>query len=217
MRSVRAMAVRACVVSLALSAAVAPPAATASERCADARLQPSPQTLQRVHVAMVCLLNRERSANGLRSLRLDGRLSSSASFHVRDMIASSFFDHELTGHPRLLTRIVRSGYFRGFSDGYYTQNLGYGPEPAGTAVALVDAWMESDWHRRNILDGRFRDVGVGSGLVGPGAPFDRTRPSTVYATDFGRRLRPRSRFCRKRRASRGNNPTALPPRRYCRR
>ena len=194
------------------------PGDAAASACPDAALQPAPETLPRVEAAMVCLLNEHRVGAGLAPLKVDRRLERSAGFHVRDMIAHRFFDHQLAGHPTLLRRILDTGYFAGVRDGLYTENLGYGPEPAGTAEALVGAWMASDYHRRNILNRHFRDIGLGSGLTGPGPPFHRYRSSAVYATDFGRRLgstRKRRRACRKRAARRTTG--ALPRRRYCRR
>jgi uncharacterized protein YkwD len=46
--------------------------------------------------------------------------------------------------------------------------------------------MHSPGHRRNILDPRFRDIGIGIAL---GAPVDAgaSLPGATYATDFGAR------------------------------
>jgi uncharacterized protein YkwD len=201
---------------MAALAGVAPAGATAAS-CPDTELQPAPETLGRVEAAMACLINQERTAARLVPLRVDSRLGRSATFHVRSMIARRFFNHETPGHPTLLRRILGTGYFAGVRDGLFTQNLGYGPDPVGTADSLVEAWMASESHRRNILEPRFRHIGFGSGLVGPGAPFHPSRNSAVYATDFGRRLSStarRRRLCR--RATRRGS-TAPTTRRFCRR
>jgi uncharacterized protein YkwD len=48
--------------------------------------------------------------------------------------------------------------------------------------------MGSEVHRDNILDDRFRHVGVGIVI---GAPEDvRGRPAATYTTDFGVRVKP---------------------------
>jgi uncharacterized protein YkwD len=46
--------------------------------------------------------------------------------------------------------------------------------------------MHSDGHRRNILDRRFRHIGIG---VVTGAPGDvHGQPAATYTTDFGSRI-----------------------------
>jgi uncharacterized protein YkwD len=172
--------------------------ARSAQECADADVEPSAETFPRVEAAMLCLINDERARARLVPLRLDARLARSARFHTRDMISNHRFAHQLPGRPSLLTRILRTGYFAGVRDGLFTENIGYGPQPAWTAAILVWAWMESPTHRANILDRDFRDIGIGSAMVGPDPGFHRTRPSAVYTTDFGRRYMPprRRRRCR---------------------
>ena len=41
----------------------------------------------------MCLVNRERRKRGLRSLRTNRRLQSSAAAYAREMVRRSFFDH----------------------------------------------------------------------------------------------------------------------------
>jgi uncharacterized protein YkwD len=49
----------------------------------------------------------------------------------------------------------------------------------------VDGWMHSAGHRRNVLDGKFRDIGIGIAI---GAPQDVAgSPAATYATEFGTR------------------------------
>ena len=51
---------------------------------------------------------------------------------------------------------------------------------------IVAAWMESPPHRQNILDSRFREIGIG---VVEGAPRRNVfgLPAATYATSFGSR------------------------------
>jgi uncharacterized protein YkwD len=46
-------------------------------------------------------------------------------------------------------------------------------------------WMESPGHRRNILDARWREIGVGAVHVSAAAGTFRHRPVTIITTDFG--------------------------------
>jgi uncharacterized protein YkwD len=48
---------------------------------------------------------------------------------------------------------------------------------------IMQMWMHSPGHRANILNGSFREVGIG---VAYDAPVrNGGRPAATYATDFG--------------------------------
>jgi uncharacterized protein YkwD len=47
---------------------------------------------------------------------------------------------------------------------------------------MVNAWMASTPHRANILDGKFREIGLG--VVG-GVPGRRRASGATFTTDFG--------------------------------
>jgi uncharacterized protein YkwD len=196
----RGRSITAC--ALAALACLAPaPAADArahrAQACADADLQPTPETLPQVEAAMVCLINQTRAGAGLVPLTMDPRLNQSAGFHTFDMVASHLFAHQIPGHLSLLSRIRRTGYFDNVRDGLYSENIGYGPKPSWTATALVQAWMQSSYHRANILYPDFRDIGVGALMIGPDPAFYPVGPSTVYTTDFGRRIEFSARHARR--------------------
>ena len=44
-------------------------------------------------------------------------------------------------------------------------------------------WMDSSGHRANILDGRFREVGIGTYT----GTYKGKKGYTMYTVDFGRR------------------------------
>jgi uncharacterized protein YkwD len=49
----------------------------------------------------------------------------------------------------------------------------------------VVAWLNSPGHRRNMLNRKFRDIGIGITI---GAPEDISgQPAATYATEFGTR------------------------------
>ncbi|MGI9021584.1 MAG: CAP domain-containing protein, partial [Solirubrobacterales bacterium] len=64
-------------------------------------------------------------------------------------------------------------------------NIAWGGRSLGTPKQIVDAWMHSSGHRANILNGRFRDLGIG---FGSGSPTNRKVNAGIYTTDFGYRL-----------------------------
>lgn len=96
--------------------------------------------------------NNERTANGLRSLRLDMRLNESASAKCSDMDAKNYWNHaDPSG--------VMPWHFIKDHYGYYSaagENLALNID---TNEAVISKWMASPEHRKNILDTRFTDVG----------------------------------------------------------
>jgi hypothetical protein len=90
--------------------------------------------------------------------------------------ASSFATYEVA--QQRLTDMFDQQYFAHFSpEGYgakdVAQNLGYDYLQLGENIALgifkndqtiVQAWMDSKAHRENILNDRFREIGVAAGV-----------------------------------------------------
>jgi uncharacterized protein YkwD len=190
------------------------PSAAGAQACADAGLVPSSGNLDRVEDAVLCLLNRERTAARRPSLERASKLDRSARFHSAEMVRFHFLGHEAEGRPTLLARVRGYGYFNGASDGLYAENVGAGPTSNGTAGALMEAWMQSPAHRANLLYPSFREVGIAAVPAPADRAFFADFPSTVYTTDFGRRYVRRR--CTARRAPKGKPGSASPRIRYCR-
>jgi uncharacterized protein YkwD len=169
-------------ITLAMLALVGPAAAQA-RRCIGADHVPanSGAGAQARH-ATLCLLNRQRAGHGLRSLRSRGSLRSAATSYSWQMVRENFFDHVSPDGRTLTDRVKATRYLRGqwprFS---LAENIGYGDGPLGTPRSIVAAWMRSAGHRANILDGRYRDIGLG---IVPGMP-GRNGVGATYTTDFG--------------------------------
>jgi uncharacterized protein YkwD len=178
---VRRTALRLAVSSLlALTAAVAVPAAASAAGCSGANRSPAElgQTAT-VHVTL-CLLNRERHAHGLRSLRADAKLRRAADGHAGDMVAKHYFDHTSKSGTSFVTRIKRTGWTKSRHSWTVGENIGYGSGSYATPREMVKSWMHSAGHRANILARDFRMIGVG---VADGAPDGGS--GATYATDFG--------------------------------
>lgn len=137
--------------------------------------------------AIHCLVNRERTANGLRKLSRQRRLQRAAQRHSRYMRRHGCFEHQCKGGPSLEQRVRRARYLvpglRAWSIG---ENIAWGERWLGTPAAIVKAWMRSEGHRANILNPHFRDLGVG---VAHGTPESRKAAGGIYTTDFGMRSR----------------------------
>jgi uncharacterized protein YkwD len=115
-------------------------------------------------------MNKERSARGLRPLRINAQLSAAAGDRVKDMFAKRYFDHVA---PDGLEPFVWASQ-RGYRYRIIGENLALGYR--GTAV--VDGWMRSRGHRENILQQRFDEVGI---AIADGAPQRGYRGPLVVA------------------------------------
>jgi uncharacterized protein YkwD len=190
--------------------------------CPDADLRPTESNLPRVEAAMVCLLNAERASEDRARLTRDRRLERSAARQTRDMTRRGYFAHERKGGPSLLERIRDAGYFQGARSGMYSENLGYGPPERASAAGMHRAFTLSPSHRHTLMYPRFRNVGIGSRIIGPNPAFYPDYPAVVFTIDFGRRYERHRAHCRRRAkasasAGDGTRGHALPPRRWCRR
>ena len=134
--------------------------------------------------ATVCLVNGERAERGLRPLRVNRRLSRAARVHARDMVRRDYFAHDSLSGDSFVDRIRRAGYLRGPRAWVVGENLAWGSGNRSTPASIVRAWMNSPGHRANILQRRFREIGIGLVL---GAPENAGGPAATYATDFGAR------------------------------
>jgi len=148
--------------------------ATASAGCGGAGSSPAKLGETGVRHTTLCLLNQQRAAHGLRPLRADRGLAKAALGHSKDMVAHRYFAHESrTGAP-FSARLPRAG-FRVLGE-----NIGWGSGSLATPRSMVRAWMHSAPHRHNILQRRYRYIGIG---VVAGSPAGGS--GATYSTDFG--------------------------------
>ncbi|HEX8082746.1 MAG TPA: CAP domain-containing protein [Solirubrobacteraceae bacterium] len=132
--------------------------------------------------AILCLVNAERTARGLRALRLHSRLTRASRDHAVDMVRNLYFAHDSRDGRTVLDRVKATGY-GGRRGALVGENLGWGSGDYSTPQSVVDGWMTSAGHRANILHRGFRQIGVG---VVYGSPRDRgLEPAVTVATDFG--------------------------------
>jgi uncharacterized protein YkwD len=165
--------------SLAVSALAAAPAANAAT-CAGADTVPSAMSASAANHATLCLLNQQRRAHGLKSLRADGRLGRAAAGHARAMVTQHFFDHNSRNGASFASRIKRTGWTKARRSYTIGENIGWGGGDLATPRNMVSAWMHSAGHRANILSRSFRMIGIGIANAAPSGGAGAT-----YATDFG--------------------------------
>jgi uncharacterized protein YkwD len=98
------------------------------------------------------------------------------------MVRQRFFDHVSPGGSTMAQRIKRTNYLDGRRGWSLGENLAWGSGSLATPAEIVDGWMHSAGHRRNILDAGFREIGIGIALGSPTGGAGAT-----YVNDFGSR------------------------------
>ena len=116
-----------------------------------------------IRSATLCLVNAERTSRGLVALADDAQLTLAAQRHANDMVAKGYFSHVSADGRTFDVRIRNAGY----TGGSLAENIAWGGGSLGTPRRIVGSWMNSAGHRGNILNGGYRDSGVG---VAPGTP-----------------------------------------------
>lgn len=99
--------------------------------------------------------NLARAQAGLPPLKLQANLNSAARSHAQDMSTNNFVSHTGSDGSSPWDRISRAGY-SGWSA--LAENIGTWYD---SPQAMVDAWMQSQGHRDNILRANLREIGVG--------------------------------------------------------
>jgi uncharacterized protein YkwD len=161
-------------------------AGSAHAACANIDLMPSRHVAHKVRTATLCLLNEQRNAHGLHKLTSSRRLRHVAGRYARQMVRKAFFAHHSPTGSTPLSRIRRTSYLSGARFWTVGENLAWGTGNLATPRMIVHAWMHSPEHRANILNGRYRQIGVGIAYGAPVASFAAS-PGATYATDFGGR------------------------------
>jgi hypothetical protein len=97
--------------------------------------------------------NEDRAQQGLGPLKWDPALARAAQRHAELMVGQGPLSHQYAGEADLVTRVGQEGaHFR-----VVAENLAVAPTPG----AVEGEWMHSPPHRRNILDARLNEIGIG--------------------------------------------------------
>jgi len=155
--------------------------ADAYAACADSDLQPSAANLEQVSKSVVCLVNAERRDRRIPKLERNSRLNRAAKAHADDMVAKKYFSHQSPSGAGLADRVRKSGYLRS-DDWLLGENLAWATGTLQSPEVVVAAWMNSPSHRRNILDRKFKDLGLAATY---GVPIDNASDGVTYVNDFG--------------------------------
>ena len=103
---------------------------------------------------VVDLVNQERQKQGLKPLTLNKKLSDVARAKSKDMMDKGYFDHNSPTYGSPFDMMKQFGI-------EYTtagENIAKGQQ---SPEDVMNAWMNSDGHRKNILNPDFTEIGVG--------------------------------------------------------
>ncbi|MEU4517020.1 CAP domain-containing protein [Nonomuraea wenchangensis] len=121
---------------------------------------------------VVRLTNAERAKGGCGPLTHDAKLRRAAFGHSADMAKNDYFEHDSQDGRDLLDRIRATG----FTGSAWAENIAMGQR---TAAEVVEGWMNSDGHRRNIMNCAYTHIGVGAAKDAQGQLY--------WTQDFARR------------------------------
>ncbi|MFI8302741.1 sigma-70 family RNA polymerase sigma factor [Streptomyces sp. NPDC085927] len=125
----------------------------------SARPEPAPPTAPAAApggtqaAQVLALTNTERAAAGCSPVSLDNRLNKAAQLHSEDMSANNYFSHTGQNGSSFVDRVTAQGHP---SPG--AENIARGQ---GSAESVMEAWMNSEGHRANILNCSLETMGIG--------------------------------------------------------
>ena len=139
--------------------------------CANATTAATEASAQAMDAALVCLVNQQRTQRGLPSLAGQSQLQTAAQHWSDWMVSAGDFTHGVD----FAGRISAAGY--ALKDA--GENIATGTR---TPAAVVQAWMHSAEHCRNILTPTYHDIGTG---VNPHPVRGWASGPSTWTEDFG--------------------------------
>jgi uncharacterized YkwD family protein len=130
-----------------------------AQQAKPAQQTPATQGISATEQKVIDLTNAERRKAGLKDLVGDTKLSSVARTKSNDMQKNGYFSHTSPTYGSPFDMM------RDFGVTYSTagENIAQGQR---TPEEVVRAWMNSEGHRKNILNGAFTHIGVGHDTTG---------------------------------------------------
>jgi uncharacterized protein YkwD len=159
---------------LLVALAAAPGTTAALAACPHANAKPHTTSLANLRTAMRCLVNKKRAKHHLTKLKDNAKLAGAAKKHTDVMLKKDCFKHHCPGEVGLRKRMKRSGYLEGAKAYYFAEDIGFDRTPK----RMIQRLINDPYNRGNILNGDFKDIGVGAGW---GAP-KKARDDRKYAT-----------------------------------
>ena len=154
----------------------------AGAACPDVDVMPSAENLPVVAAATLCLVNGERTDAGLPPLVANAKLDQSSLGHSQDMVANAYFAHQGQDGRDVVDRVRAAGYIPSSGEWTVGENLAWGTGTLATPKGIVQAWMNSQGHRDNILRLAFKEAGLGIVI---GNPRSADGQGATFTMNFG--------------------------------
>jgi uncharacterized protein YkwD len=129
-------------------------------------------------------VNALRHQYGLASLRFSAKLAAAAHAHSVEMARRGYFSHDSANGSSFDRRIVRYYPLRGTRYWSVGENLLWS-SPDVDAAGALDMWMGSPEHRKILLTGRWREIGLAAVHVATAPGTYGGREVTIVTADFG--------------------------------
>ncbi len=137
--------------------------------------------------AVIAQVNAVRRAHGVRALAVRRPLVQAATSHGANMVRHGYFAHSWSNGAPFASWIRR--FWPGCTRCSWSvgENL-YWRHPNPNAAQVVNAWLNSPPHRRNLLRRDWRSIGVSAVLsLDPFGAYAGVPSAMVVVAEFGRR------------------------------
>ena len=129
-------------------------------------------------------INAFRRAHHLQPLRVSARLDEAARAHTLQMAHDGYFAHESADGSAFWQRI--QAFYPSSAWAYWSvgENLLYS-SPDITPAKALQMWLASPEHRANLMNPRWREIGVAAVHESAAPGVYEGRRVTIVTTDFG--------------------------------
>ena len=122
------------------------------------------KSIEQLEKEVFALVNTERTQRGLSELEWSDELADVARLHSQDMVDNDYFSHSsLNGNSFSDRMNIADISWRSAGE-----NIAMG---SITAEDVMNQWMNSDGHRKNILNSGFKKLGVGLAISPKGGYY----------------------------------------------
>ena len=140
----------------------------------------------RLGSGLVAQINALRIAHGLVPLRLSPSLRAAANVHSTQMARLGYFSHDSANGGSFSSRIATFYPARGYRSWTVGENLLWASPDIG-ALRALKMWLASPPHRANLLNPRWREIGLVAVHARSAPGVYGNAPTTIVTADFGTR------------------------------
>jgi uncharacterized protein YkwD len=127
-----------------------------------------PSTIASTEREVFALINKKRADAGLDALRWNDELAELARQHSDDMARFKYFSHRGNDGTMVDDRADKIGLGSWQAIG---ENIAFERGFDDAASFAVEQWMESPEHKRNLLDKRWKESGIGVAILPDGTYY----------------------------------------------